>query len=56
MNDKSQVIVDGRVCNSVDYERGVVTINQQSVEPQYAINAPDPIEHEYYLLHRGSDE
>lgn len=30
MNDKSQVIVNGSECDSVDYERGVVTIEHDT--------------------------
>lgn len=53
MNDKSQVIVDGSECDSVDYETDVAAV-ERSIEPQYAINAPAPIEYEYYLLHRAA--
>lgn len=46
MSDKSQVIVNGSVCDSVDYEQGVATveldvespINPKTGEPYFAMS------------------
>ena len=39
MNDKSQVIINGSVCDSVDYEKGIATIECgiELPEPRFAV-------------------
>lgn len=39
MSDKSKVIVNGNVCDSVDYEEGIATIERDTElpEPHFAV-------------------